>query len=106
MQRRDGAANHRPEQRELELVDMEMDDVKFLGSFVHPAHHQHEIGNRIAHRAIEPQRHGNTGDEVGRSDRVAAGEQRHVMAEADEFFRKIRNDPLSAAIKPRGNTLE
>ena len=34
---------------------------------------------------------------------IAAGEQRHVVSEANKFFSEIRHDPLGSAVKARRN---
>ena len=82
VQRGDSAARDRPEQREMELIDMEMQDVEVVGALADAIEHQHVIGDRIADAGVEPQRLGHAGHEIGRRDRIAAREQRHVMAEA------------------------
>ena len=105
MQRGDRAACDRPEQREMELVDMEVQDVEVVGALAHAVQHQHVIGDRIADAGVEPQRRGHAGHQIGRRDRIAAREQRHVMAERHQFFGQVGNDPLGAAIKPWGNAL-
>ena len=103
VQRRDRAACDWPKQREMELIDMEMQDVEILGPPAHAIKHQHVIGNWIAHAGVEPQRRGYAGHEIGCRDRIAARKQRHVMAEADQFFGQVGDDPLGAAVKSWGN---
>ena len=66
MQRRDCPVGHRSEQREMKLVDMEVQDVEIVGAFAHAVKHQHVVGDRIADVGIEPQRRGNAGDELAR----------------------------------------
>ena len=106
VQRGDGAARDRPEQRELELVDMEVQDVEVVGALAHAIEHQHVIGDRIDDAGVEPQRLGHAGHEIGRRDRIAAGEQRHVVAERDQLFGQVGDDPLGAAIKPWRHALD
>src|SRR4249920_1738896 len=100
------AARHRPEQRHLELVDMEMDDVELLRSLGHPTHHQHEIRYGVANSAVKPQRYGSARREFGGGHRIATGEQRYSMSEANKFLRKVGYDPFGSAIESRRNTLE
>ena len=106
VQRRDGPARDRAEQREMKLVDVEMQDVEIVGALAHAIEHQHVIGNGIAHAGVEPQRLRHAGHEVGRRDRIAAGKQRHVMAERHQFFGQVGDDPLGAAIEPWGNAFD
>jgi hypothetical protein len=40
----------------MKLVDMEVQDVKIVGTFAYSVQHQHAIRNRIAHVRVEPQR--------------------------------------------------
>ena len=106
MQGGDGAARDRPEQRELELIDMEVQDVEVVGALAHAIEHQHVIGDRIEDAGVEPQRLGHAGHEIGGRDRIAAGKQRDVMAERDELFGQVGDDPLGAAIKPWRHALD
>ena len=82
-----------------------MDQVELTSSLRHPAHHQHEIGDRVADGVVEPQRDGNAWRKLSGSNKIAAGEQRHIVSEANEFFRKVRDYPLGSAVKARWNTL-
>ena len=102
VQRGDGAACDRPKQREMELIDMEVQDVEVVGALAHAIEHQHVIGNRIADAGVEPQRLGHAGHQIGRGDQIAARKQRHVMAERNQFFGQVGDDPLGAAVKPGG----
>ena len=56
VQRGDGAARDRPEQRKLKLIDMEVQNVEVVGALAHAVEHQHVIGNRIDDAGVEPQR--------------------------------------------------
>ncbi len=96
----DGAARDRSKQREMELIDMEMQDVEIAGLLAHAVEHQHVVGDRIADAGVEPQRLGHAGDEVGGGDRIAAREQCDLMAEVHQLFSQVGDDPLGAAIKP------
>ena len=103
VQRGDSAACDRPEQREMELIDMEMQDVEVVGALADAIEHQHVIGDRIADAGVEPECLGHAGHEIGRRDRIAAREQRHVMAEANQFLGQVGDDPLGAAVKSWGD---
>ena len=57
------------------------------------------------HCAIEPQRLWANRDELGRRDRIAAGEQRDVVALADELLGQVGHDPLRTAVVLRRDGL-
>ena len=61
---------------------------------------------RIAHAGIQAERFGDTGNEIGCGDRIAAREQSHLVAEADKFFGQVGDDPLSTSVKPWGNAFD
>ena len=106
VQRGDGAARDRPEQREMKLVDVEVQDVEFVGALAHAIEHQHVIGDRIADAGVEPQRLRHAGHQIGRRDRIAAREQRDLVAERHQLLSQIGDDPLGAAVKPWGNAFD
>ena len=86
VQRGDGAARDRPKQREMKLIDMEVQNVELVGPLADAVEHQHIIGDRIAHVGVEPQRLRDAGHEGGRRDGVAARKQGDVVAERHQFF--------------------
>ena len=106
MQGGDGAVRDRPEQRELKLIDMEVQDVEVVGALAHAIEHQHVIGDRIDDAGVEPQRLGHAGHEIGRRDRIAAGKQGHIVTQRDELFGQVGDDPFGAAIKPWRHALD
>jgi hypothetical protein len=54
-----------PEQREMEVVDMEMHHVEFIGTLACLVEHQHEMRNGIPDHEIESQSLWRAGDEIG-----------------------------------------
>jgi hypothetical protein len=104
VQRRQRAARKPPKQRKLELVDVKVQDVEIVSTFAHSVQHQHVIRNRIAHVPVEPQRRPRATDKASGRHGIAACEQGHVVTQPDEFLRKIRDNPLRAAIEPRRQT--
>ena len=68
MQRRDRPAGHRFEQREMKLIDMEVQNIKFLGGVADPVENQHVVGNGIVDIGVEPDRRGNAADELRAGD--------------------------------------
>ena len=69
VQRGDGAMGNRPKQGKVELVDVEMQNVEFVGELPHPVEHQHVIRDRVPHVGIEAQRHGYARNHGWRSTR-------------------------------------
>ena len=106
VQRGDGAVRDRPEQRKLELVDMEVQDVEFIGALAHAIEHQHVVGNWIADAVFEPQRFGYARHKIGGRDRIAAGKEGDLMAERHQLLGQVGDDPLGAAIEARGNAFD
>ena len=92
-----------PEERKMQVVDMKMQDIE-LGRLGHDlVKHHHVKGDRIMPFSIQPQGAVSAGNDIGARDRVAACEQRHVVAESDELFREIGHYTLSAPVKSRGH---
>ena len=94
VQRRYRSARDRPEQREVQAIDVEMQDVELFGALAHPVEHQHVVRHRIAHVGVKPQRAARATDELRRCDRIAAREQSDVMPLPDQFFSELENDAL------------
>ena len=80
---------------------MEMDDVERIGAARDAIHHDQMVGKRILAFGIEPQRPVARRPQHRRGPRIAAGEQRHLVALTHQLFGQIGNDPLGAAIKLR-----
>ena len=100
----DALVREMPEGREMEKVEVKVDDVEF----VLPAHHLVEHGQQAREMVVDPaqaQAGLRTGDEIGGSDQIAAGEQGDVVAEIDQAFGQPPDDPLGSAIKLRRHQL-
>ena len=94
------------EDREVELVGVEMQDVE---RGCHPPHlveHHHVVGDRVDDARAQPERLGAAGHEPGPGARMAAGEQRHVVALRHQLLREVGDDPLRPAVKARGHALD
>ena len=63
--------------------------------------HHEMIGHVVPDQRIETERHVRTGDQVGGRLRIAAGEQRDVVALPDKFLRQVGYDTFRPAIKLR-----
>ena len=84
-----------------EVVGVAVNDVELFGVLVDRSQHEDVPGERILARRIEAGRTRARRAQPRRGDRVAAGKQRHVMTEPDQFLGQIRYDPLRSAIHHR-----
>jgi len=89
----------------MQVVGVEMEDIELVRAAPQAIEHDQMIDQRILATAVEPQRDLAARFQRGRGARVAAGEQRDLVPESDQFLGQVRNNPLGAAIKPRGTTL-
>ena len=93
------------EQRERIIVEMKMQDVEIARALIDALQHHHVQRVGIAHRAVEPQRPRPHRFELRRGLRIAAGEQRDLVAERDQFLGEPRHDPFGSTIKLRRHRL-
>jgi hypothetical protein len=105
MKRRHRPVRHLAKQREMKLIDMEMQNVKFVSEPAYPIEHQQVIGDRVANIAVETQSGGRTANEFGSGDRIRGRKQRHIVTQANQFIREIANNSLGSTIKLRRHTL-
>jgi uncharacterized membrane protein len=89
----------------MKLIDMEMQNVKFISETTYPVEHQHVIGGWVAHIAVETQSGGRTANELGSGDRIRGRKQRHIVTQANQFIREIGNNSLGSTIKSRRHAL-
>ena len=73
----------------MKLIDVEMQNVKVLCGVADPVQHQHVVGDGIADVRVEPDRGGNAADELRARDRIATGEQGHLVTHPDQLFRQV-----------------
>ncbi len=69
----------RPKQRQMQVLDVEMQHVEFGGVRAHTLEHQQVMGQGIVHPRVEAQRAWRAGDQARGCLRVGAGEQGHVV---------------------------
>ena len=80
MQCRQAGDRQMPEDREMEMVDMEVKHVELGGVRTHLVQHQHVIGHDIADGGVEPQCLRAARHEIGGGDGITTCEQGHLMA--------------------------
>ena len=73
----------------MKLIDVEMQNVKVLCGVADPVQHQHVVGDGIADVRVEPDRGGNAADELRARDRIATGEQAHLVTHPHQLFRQV-----------------
>ena len=86
------------EQPEGQVVQVEVEDVELVGALVDLLQHVDDRRQRVADLRVEARRPRPHGHEPRRGGRVAAGEQGHVVAQRDQFFREVGHHPLGAAV--------
>ncbi len=82
----------------MQIVEMEMQDVEFIGLLQNAIEHQKVVRHGIADAGVEPV--AAVCPLRGRADvmRVAAGKERDVVAHLNQFFGEIGHNALSAAV--------
>lgn len=98
MQRGDRPVDEVSNQRVVQYVDMEMEDVELVGGRAHLLEHGDMKWNRILDARVEAKRRLATRLQPRRRPQITAGEQRNVVTTPDQFLRKVRYDPLGAAV--------
>jgi hypothetical protein len=85
------------EQRQMQPIDMRVDDVEFRGFLAH-GFQQYRLGNhRVSARAAETKCSGPDGMKLGSGDRIPTGKQRDLMPQAHQFI----NQPTPRHVRSR-----
>ena len=105
VQRRHRAVDEVADQRIVQNVDVKVKDVEFVRHLAHRIQHHDVMRRRVLDAGIEPQGGVAERKKAGGRGRIAAGEQRHVVAEPHQFLGQIGDDPLGAPVLARRNTL-
>jgi hypothetical protein len=79
MERRERAAARGLKQREMHIVDVEVQNVELVGALAHLVQHDHVVGKRVANVGIEAQRAGGAGNQFSGSDGIFARKQCYLM---------------------------
>ena len=83
----------------MQVIGMEMYDIELRCLRGDAIEHDHMVDQGIEDRRIETQRPRANRFEPRRRVGIAAGEEGHVMATANQFFREVRNHSLRSAIE-------
>ena len=100
MQRGLGLRRELLEERKMDQVDVEMQNVELVTPLVQLVQHR-EMGREVGLEParIEPDRLVAHRDECAPGPRLGTREKRHLVAELDQGVREVGDDPLSAAVK-------
>ena len=101
VQCRDGLVGEVSDQRIVQDVDMEMEDVERAGQGADAVEHDDVGRNRILDARVEPQCGVAEGDEPGGGAGVAAGEQGHVVTLPHQLLGQVGDDALGASVQAR-----
>ena len=93
------------EQPEGQVVQVEVQDVELVGALVDLLQHAEDRRQRVADLRVQAGRPRPHGHQPRRGDRIAAGEQGHVVAERDQFLGQVGHHPLGAAVALRRHRL-
>ena len=104
MQRRHGAMCLMLEERKVQQVDVEMQDVELPRAAAHLVQHREVRGHvRFERRGIQTDRAVAHRDQLGVGVRIGGCEQRDFVTELHQRVAQIRDDALGAAIQLRRN---
>jgi hypothetical protein len=98
VQRRHAFMKQVLEQRELQQIDVKMDDVEFVSAAAYPFQHHKHTGRMIAD-ASQAQALRTKGNQFRGCSGVAARKKRDVVTFSHEFFGKPGNYSFSTSIK-------
>lgn len=76
-------------QRKMKLIHVEVQHIKPRGHAAHFVKHDHEVGNVIAHRPVEPKGLLAAGDKPCTGQRITTGKQGDVVSLLDELLGEI-----------------
>src|SRR5262249_12465377 len=88
-----------PQDGVAEVVDVEMNDIELLGSPCHDLQRDDMRSEIVTYPLVETQRTWPNRLQLRLGHAIAAGKQRHFVAEAGELIGEIGDDPLGAAIE-------
>jgi hypothetical protein len=86
MQCRQRAVGEISDQREMQQIDVEMQDIKLMRAAANFLQHHHLMRQLVLDRRVKPQRDVRAGYEPGVGDGVAAGKKRDFVALCNKFF--------------------
>jgi len=89
VQRGDSAVRDVTKQGKMELIDVEMQNVKLVGPSANAIEHQHVIRDRVAHVGVETQRNRYARHQTRAGNGVSARKKRHLMARSDQLIGEI-----------------
>jgi len=92
--------------RQMKLGDMKVNDIEFVSALRDFLEHEDVGRELIANGAVETQRVRPYGNQPRQRLGIAAGEERHIVAESDELVRQKCNNSFGAAVQSWGNAFK
>jgi len=91
--------------REVKIVNVEVDDVKFISdeTLENSVEHHKMMRNLVDATAVEPQGFSAARNQFRRRDRVAARKQSNFVSLLHKLFGQVGNDAFGTAVKFRGH---
>src|SRR5260221_3344381 len=84
--------------REVQIVDVKVDDIEFLGVAEHELQHANMMGQLIHAVLAQTEEMLGRGDQPGASNGITTGEQGYVMSLTNQLFRQVRDNPLGSTV--------
>src|SRR5580704_19109760 len=106
MQRRQERRLLAAEQGEREVVGMEVQHIELVGAAIDQLHHAHIDRNPVDDGWVQAQRLLTHRLQLGRGDRITAGEQRDIVTHGNQFFSQRVYNALCATVQLGRHRLE
>ena len=87
-----------PAQREMQVIDVKMDDIEFRGALKDMLEHQYLIRHLVCAVLVQPQGAPARSDQSGRRLGVPTGKERYFVTLPHQFLREMRHDPFRPAV--------
>src|SRR6266480_2503605 len=94
-----------PREWKVQVVDMEMNHIELVSALKYLLQHQNVVRHPIDAAIIQAKRPAARGNKPGSRRRITTCKQGYVMALANQFLSKIRNDAFGPSIVFRRHTL-
>jgi hypothetical protein len=96
-----GLFRERPEQRQVQHLEVEVQHVELGSMGAHALEHRQVVGQRIGRMRVQARGARRARDQARRGAGIGGGEQGHLVPEAHQFFDQVENDPLGASVELR-----
>src|SRR6266704_6781854 len=94
-----------PREWKVQVVDVVVNHIELVSALRYLLQHQNVVRHPIDAAIIQAKRPAARGNKPGSRRRITTCKQGYVMALANQFLSKIRNDPFGPSIAFRRHTL-